>query len=166
MINLIYASDEKNGIGKDNTLPWRVPEDLAKFKELTEESIVVMGGNTWDSLPVPLKNRTTVVFSNSPVCTKIGYPDKHIKGSLSIKNDVLTIQDSFPDRDIFVIGGAYIYKILAPICDTIYHTEIKGEYDCDTFFDFKEHVVDEYRLLDSTEISERCTLNTYTRIKK
>ena len=64
-INMIWAQDINNAIGKDGDLPWRIPEDLKNFKNITNNATIIMGRKTWDSLPIkPLPNRRNIVISS------------------------------------------------------------------------------------------------------
>lgn len=106
--NLIVARDKNNVIGINNKIPWRLKTDLAMFKELTENSVVVMGHNTWLSLPVqPLPNRLNIVLSTTMkehseviVCRDV----KSLKANLQeIKRTV--------NLPVFFIGGQSVYKL-------------------------------------------------------
>ncbi len=75
MITLIVARDRNGAIGKDNTIPWHAPEDLKAFQRETLGGAIIMGRNTWDSLPVkPLKNRLNIVVSSDPNCADLVVP--------------------------------------------------------------------------------------------
>ena len=131
MISAIVAVDENWGIGFNGELLEKIPEDMKHFKELTTNSIVVMGRKTWDSLPIkPLPNRLNMVISRSP---------KEVLGDLSIRIDLneakirLAMADS--NESWFIIGGGQIYKELLPLCDRVYVTKIfKSHENVDTYF--------------------------------
>ena len=131
MISAIVAVDENWGIGFNGELLEKIPEDMKHFKELTTNSIVVMGRKTWDSLPIkPLPNRLNMVISRSP---------KEVLGDLSIRIDLneakirLAMADS--NESWFIIGGGQIYKELLPLCDRVYVTKIFKSYEnVDTYF--------------------------------
>ena len=131
MISAIVAVDENWGIGFNGELLEKIPEDMKHFKELTTNSIVVMGRKTWDSLPIkPLPNRLNIVISRSP---------KEVLGDLSIRIDLneakirLAMADS--NESWFIIGGGQIYKELLPLCDRVYVTKIyKDHENVDTYF--------------------------------
>ena len=131
MISAIVAVDENWGIGFNGELLEKIPEDLQYFKELTTNSIVVMGRKTWDSLPIkPLPNRLNMVISRSP---------KEVLGDLSVRIDLneakirLAMADS--SESWFIIGGGQIYKELLPFCDRVYVTKIfKSHENVDTYF--------------------------------
>ena len=131
MISAIVAVDEDWGIGFNGELLEKIPEDMKYFKELTTNSIVVMGRKTWDSLPIkPLPDRLNMVISHSP---------REVLGDLSIRVDLneakirLAMADS--NESWFIIGGGQIYKELLPFCDRIYVTKIYTSHEnVDTYF--------------------------------
>lgn len=131
MIAAIVAVDEDWGIGFNGELLEKIPEDMKHFKELTTNSIVVMGRKTWDSLPKkPLPNRLNMVISRSP---------KEVLGDLSIRIDLneakIRLAMANPAESWFVIGGGQIYKELLPFCDRVYVTKIfKSHKNIDTYF--------------------------------
>lgn len=124
MIKVIVAHDEEGGIGKDGKLPWSLPEDLKRFKDLTYGHVIVMGRKTWDSLPIkPLPGRTNVVLSSN-----------NVEGAHKTCKSLSEVIDLYPYEDLFIIGGERLYKEAIPITDIIYETAVKGFYDCDVFF--------------------------------
>lgn len=124
MIRAIFAADEKNGIGKNGKLPWpHNSQDLQWFKEMTVGSTIVMGRKTWDSLPKkPLPNRYNIVVTNS---------ENNIEDGPSICTDWYNVRKMLPlmTGDVWIIGGAEILKLAMPICEEIYISRIKGEFD-------------------------------------
>jgi len=143
---LIVAHDERLGIGKDNKLPWHIKEDMKFFRDITttllnsdaggeeKKNVVIMGRKTWESLPdnyKPLPKRINLVLSRNP---NYNLPANVIHSS-SIPEALATLED-INYGHIFVIGGGNIYQdaIKLSAFDTLYVTEIKGQYDCDVFF--------------------------------
>lgn len=132
MFNIILATDENNGIGKNNTIPWINISDLKLFKSLTESTeltkVIIMGHNTMKSLKNGyLKNRINIVITS-----------ENNKNYLNVHNfdRGLELAYSLVGKDpsrIWVIGGGAIYKIALNHTDLnlIYHSQIKGSYDCD-----------------------------------
>lgn len=121
-INVIFAMDHNKAIGKNNLLPWHIPEDLERFRTLTSGQIVVMGKKTWDSLPRPFKplpNRTNVVISRGiPVDVENVYTLTSIPYFLErVKEDPI-----FADKDIWFIGGKRIIEEAIKIADNVYIT--------------------------------------------
>lgn len=128
MISLIAAIGKNNELGKGNTLLWHMPADMKYFTKTTLLHPVVMGRKTFESIGKPLSNRRNIVITRDLSYKKEGIEIKH---SL---NEVL---DLFPDNneEIFIIGGAELYKQTIPIADKLYITHIDAEdRDADTFF--------------------------------
>lgn len=158
-INIIAAMTKERVIGIDNKLPWYIPADLINFKRLTSEKTVVMGRNTYDSLPAkfrPLPNRRNIVISRSmpeqegiDVCRNI---DEAIEKAQSYQTD------------IFIIGGAAIYEQTLPLADRMYLTFIKQKYEGDTFFPkFNEEKWHKQPAPDELKKDSRFELFVYTR---
>lgn len=128
-INAIVAVDNKWGIGKNGDMPWpKLSEDLKRFKKLTSNSLVLMGKNTWLSLPKkPLPDRDNIVISRTLD------EDFAIKMEGEAKN-IITKLKSITEKDIWIIGGADIYQQFLPFCHSVHITKIHGNYDCDTRF--------------------------------
>ena len=126
----ILACDSLGGIGKDGGLPWkRLEGDLPRFKELTENQIVIMGRNTWESLPEkyrPLPNRTNIVVSRQQLTLPKGVG--HI-------NDIDMIEAS---PVVWCIGGAELFNSLLPKINEIHLSKTWDTYDCDTFIDIDQ----------------------------
>lgn len=113
---LIVALDENGLIGRGNTLPWRLPDDLAHFKRLTLGKIVLMGRKTWDSLGRPLPGRDNWVLSRDPAFSAVG---ARRFGTL---NEAL---EAARGRELMVIGGAELYRQALPYCASLYLTEVQ-----------------------------------------
>ncbi|MBT8152960.1 dihydrofolate reductase [Epibacterium ulvae] len=127
MITLIVARDRNGAIGKDNTIPWFAPEDLKAFQRETHGGAIIMGRNTWDSLPVkPLKNRLNIVVSSNPDCA-----------DLVVSSVDLAVVEARAQgyMRIYGIGGAGIYRGMMEIADRLLITEVETEVEgADTFF--------------------------------
>ena len=149
-VNAIVAVDDQWGIGKDGTMPWpHLAEDLKRFKKLTDDSVIVMGKNTWLSLPKrPLPNRDNVIVTRT-----LGQEqdsDFAIKVSGDPKAIITKLKQTF-DGDIWIIGGADIYRQFLPFCNSVYITRIHDDYECDTRF--PTAILERYFMLDYTENS-------------
>jgi dihydrofolate reductase len=130
MIISILASTSAGGIGNQGTLPWpKNSEDLKWFKEHTTGHIVVMGRKTWDDpmMPKPLPNRINCVVSNR-IVDNINV--RRLRGD--IKQEVLTLQAQFPEKNVFIIGGKSVYEATQNIVDRVYLTRMKQNYWADT----------------------------------
>ncbi len=128
-ISIVAAIARGGVIGRDNAIPWRVPEDARHFRALTMGHPVVMGRRTWDSLPTPyrpLPGRRNVVLSRDPDWRAAG---AERAGSL---DEALGLVDGAPR--VFVIGGADVYAAALPIADDLLLTEIDADVDGDTVF--------------------------------
>lgn len=126
MINFIVAVDKNNVIGKDNKLPWRLPEDLKYFKKTTLDKTMIMGRKTFESLPGILPGRNHVVLTRKGINTE--HPQVSSIGSVK---DVLT---KFKNEEIFVIGGSDIFKQFLPYVDKLFITHIDEVFEGDTYF--------------------------------
>lgn len=122
-VRLVWAQGRGGAIGRDNTIPWRVPEDVARFKELTVGHPVVMGRKTWDSLPPrfrPLPGRTNVVVTRDAGWSADGAT---VAGSVA---DALELAGG---DYIGVIGGGEIYRLAMEFATELCVTEIDVEVD-------------------------------------
>lgn len=126
IINLIVAVDENNGIGKNNQLPWHLPADLQRFKSLTTGHPIIMGRKTFESIGRALPHRRNIVISRQSNYTAEDAETVHsIEESLHLCKD---------ENDIFIIGGAQIFKQSLESADFLYLTIIHHNFDSDTFF--------------------------------
>ncbi|GAA6206991.1 dihydrofolate reductase [Cognatishimia sp. WU-CL00825] len=127
MISLIVARARNGAIGKDNDIPWHAPEDLQFFKRETLGGAIIMGRNTWESLPFkPLKNRLNLVVSSQG-----GWGD-HCFGSI---NEAVGCAQAEGYQRIYGIGGAGIYAAMLEMADRLLVTEVDLDIaDADTFF--------------------------------
>ena len=127
-VHLIYARAANGVIGKDGTMPWHLPEDMAHFKQLTHGCPVIMGRKTWDSLPPrfrPLPGRTNIVVTRQPEWNEIG-----TQRSSSL-HDALQIAEQSNATTVWVIGGAQIYAQALPLAQRVEVTEIAQDFDGD-----------------------------------
>lgn len=130
MISAIVAVDENWGIGYQGDLLASIPDDLKRFKELTTNNVVVMGKNTWESLPKkPLPNRINIVIDYIEKSSCL--PNVFFKNLENTKSFI----NLNSNLNFFIIGGGSIYKQLLSICDQVYVTKIYKAYDnVDTYF--------------------------------
>ena len=126
----IAAVDSNWAIGKNNKLLVSIPADMRFFRDHTVNKVVIMGRATLQSFPgaKPLKNRINIVVTRDP---KFYVPDAIIVHSVKEAADAAA---AYPADDVFVIGGASIYRQFLPLCDTAYITKIDYAYDADTYF--------------------------------
>lgn len=128
MLTAIVAMSENNVIGKDNQLLWHLPEDLRRFRNLTTGHNIIMGRKTFESLPGILPNRHHIVLTKENFFVE---DDKRVTFVSSIGGLLALIQSG---EKYFVIGGGEIYRLLLPLCDTIYLTKIHRTIEGDTLF--------------------------------
>jgi dihydrofolate reductase len=124
-LTIIVAVDQQLGIGVNNTLPWRLPEDLAHFKRTTTGHPIIMGRKTFDSIGRPLPNRRSIVITRNP--------DWRHEGVEAVNSLAAAIALT-GGADAFIIGGAQIFVEALPHTDRLIVTEIRKTFDCDTFF--------------------------------
>jgi dihydrofolate reductase len=125
MITLVVAAARNGVIGRRGAIPWRLPEDLKRFKSLTLGHTVVMGRKTWDSLPPknrPLPGRRNVVVTRDADWQAEGAERAALDAALA--------------GDVFVIGGAEIYHAALPLAQRIELTEVQADFDGDAVFTF------------------------------
>lgn len=128
-ISAIVAMNKGDrAIGAGNTLLWKIPEDLKRFKELTTGHPIVMGRKTYESIGRALPNRTNIVITRNP--------DFKADGCIVCANieDALSIAKQEGNEEIFIIGGSEIYKEALPVTNRIYVTLVESDAKGDVFF--------------------------------
>ena len=155
MINIIVATDEDLLIGKKdsrNGMPWNVPEDLQHFKATTLNKTILMGLTTYQAIRRPLPNRKTIVVSFEP------FEDERVEVRSSLEEVIEEYRSS--GEDLFISGGASIYKQCLPIADQLLISRIPGKHEGETYFpNFDEYG---YKLVAQKPF-ETFTLETYKR---
>jgi dihydrofolate reductase len=124
MISFVLAMSENRVIGINNTLPWHLPADLKYFRQLTMGHPVVMGRKTFESIGKPLPGRENIILTRKEEYQASGCRVVHSTESMS----------GLDQGEIFVIGGAEIFKEMLPYADRLYITMIHGSFEGDTFF--------------------------------
>ncbi len=125
IISIIVACDNNGLIGNSNHLPWHIKEDLHHFRETTMGHPIIMGKKTWLSIGKPLDGRLNIILTHDS--------DIKIDGCL-VYNNIESILSDFRNQEIFVIGGASIFKLFLPVVSTIYLTRINHSFIGDTYF--------------------------------
>lgn len=131
----MVAVDEKNGIGKNNDLLVRIPEDHKRLRAVTREHPLVMGRKTFESLGRLLPKRTHIVITRDTQSLKnLSYQPEAIVSS--IEEGIARAKEAPGSDEIFLFGGGQIWKeaLEKDLVDRLYVTEVKGDYDADTFF--------------------------------
>jgi dihydrofolate reductase len=127
VVAIVVAHSTNRVIGRDGALPWRLPSDLRRFRELTSGHTVLMGRRTYESLPDafrPLPGRRNLVLSGEASYSPEG---AEVFSSLAAALDAC-------EGDCFVIGGEVTYRDALPLCERLYATEIEAELEGDAFF--------------------------------
>jgi dihydrofolate reductase len=128
LVSLIVAMDNNRGIGLNNRLPWRLPDDLKRFKSLTLGHHLIMGRKTYESIGRTLPGRTSIVISRNP---DFSAPDCVVVSSLE---GALKLAEANGENEAFVIGGSQIFEKALPLADRIYLTRVHVALPADVFF--------------------------------
>lgn len=126
IVSLVAAMSENRVIGKDGTLPWRLPDDLKFFKRLTLDHTVIMGRKTFDEIKRPLDNRRNVVITRNPAF--------HPHCVTVVPNLAEALALGATEREVFVVGGGEIFREALPRADRLYLTVVHARVEGDTFF--------------------------------
>ncbi|MEI5992554.1 dihydrofolate reductase [Candidatus Enterococcus mansonii] len=152
MLAAIWAQDEQGTIGKDNQLPWHLPNDLKFFKQMTENNTIVMGRKTFEGMGAsPLPNRQTIVLTSDP-----SYQANGVKVFHTV-DEVVKYAEAFSGIT-FIAGGSAVYEEFLPYCDVLYRTVIFYTFEGDT--QFPEVSWDEWTMINLSE-GERDEKNQY-----
>ena len=131
-LSMMVAKASNNVIGRDNKLPWYLPNDLKYFKQVTFGKPVIMGRKTWESLKGPLPGRTNIVITRQP--------DYQAEGAkvVATVGDAITMAENVAfiegQEEAVIMGGAEIYALALPQTERLYLTEVHADVDGDTFF--------------------------------
>lgn len=131
IISLIAALAKNRVIGKNNDLPWHLPDDMKYFMNTTKAHHVIMGRKNYESIPEkfrPLPNRTNIVITRQK---NFQAPNCIVLNSLE---DAITFAKNAGEQELFIIGGAEIYSLGLQYADRLYLTEIDAEIEGDTYF--------------------------------
>lgn len=159
-MKIIVAVDLNWGIGCDGKLLQHIPEDMKFFKEKTIGNVVVMGRETFESLPGknPLKDRINIVLSRDR-----SFKDDRLIICNSIEDTLKELQ-KYENSKVFIIGGETIYKQFLLYCDELYITKIQNEYKADRFFPNVD-MMSNWELIKESEVKEynnvRYVFSTY-----
>jgi dihydrofolate reductase len=160
MINAIFAVDRYGGMGYEGGLPWpKNVKDLAHFKNMTTDHVLVMGRKSWEDpkLPKPLKNRIVYVASHRPVGDAISF-------SGDICEKLIELEIAHPDRKIFVAGGPSLLMAAREVLDRVYLTYFNESYKVDTSINLKEFLQGFLPVQASAGPNFKATFVTYENI--
>lgn len=124
-ISIVVAISENHVIGKDNKLLWYLPNDLKHFKEITSGHTVIMGRKTYESVGKPLPRRRNIIITRQAILIEGCEVVNSIEAALALCAD---------EEEVFIVGGAEIYKQSMHLTDRIYLTIVHKVYDGDSFF--------------------------------
>ena len=159
-IHIICAQDNNGGIGKNNSLPWYISEDLINFKKITSNHTIVMGRKTWDSLPKkPLPNRRNIVLSSQYI--------EEVECYTSIESCIESLKKDHIS-DIFVIGGKMIYDSFFSNADVLHITFIDQIVDgIDTFFPISmDEIKKDYKMIQEISLAKNCIYTKWINLKE
>ncbi len=126
LISAIVAAAENNAIGKDNQLLWHLPNDLRFFKRTTTGHTIIMGRKTYESVGKPLPNRRNIIITRQP-----GYA---VEGAEVVHSLTAAFERCAGQDEVFVVGGAEIYRQALPAVGRIYLTRVHATLPGDSFF--------------------------------
>lgn len=144
MIKMILAIDNTWGLGKDNQLLCRIPDDLKRFKSLTSGHPMIMGRKTFESLPGVLPNRKHFVISK----TMGAHSNDDVIVANSLEKAISEAKKL--DDELFIIGGGSIYKQAANIVEVVYLTEILTSFPADTYFYSLHALLERFRIIEES----------------
>lgn len=128
IVSLIVAMDKKGGIGKNNQLPWHLPSDLKRFKNLTKGHHLVMGRKTYETIGKPLPGRVMIVITQQK--------DYFPKGCMVVNSlgEAIKLAENNHETEVFIIGGGEIFHQAIGHADKIYLTTVHADVDADVLF--------------------------------
>lgn len=129
-ISIIVATAKNHAIGKNNQLLWHLPNDLKHFKDVTSGHTVIMGRKTYDSVGRPLPKRRNIVITRQ---------DIDIEGCEVVPSIDEALERCENEEEVFIVGGAEIYRQALPLTDRVYLTVIDQDFEGDTFFPELNH---------------------------
>ncbi|MCG8437795.1 MAG: dihydrofolate reductase [Pseudomonadales bacterium] len=131
-LSMMVAKASNNVIGRDNKLPWYLPNDLKYFKQVTFGKPVIMGRKTWESLKGPLPGRTNIVITRQPDYLADGAKVvATLDDAVAMAENVAFIEGQ---EEAVIMGGAEIYSLALPQAERLYLTEVHANVEGDTFF--------------------------------
>jgi len=125
IVSIVVAISQNYAIGKDNKLLWYLPKDLKHFKEITTGHTVIMGRKTYESVGKPLPNRRNIIITRQRVMIEGCEVVNSVEAALALCKD---------EAEVFIVGGAEIYRQALHLTDRIYLTIIHENFEGDTYF--------------------------------
>lgn len=138
MIALIVAYTKNHVIGNEGKIPWRIKGEQRRFRELTTGNVVIMGRRSYEEIGHPLPNRFTVVVSNTAK-----FEAENCTTAASLPEAIKKAEELNPGKNIYISGGAGLYREAMDLVETMYITEVDAYIEGDTFFpEFDESLFD------------------------
>jgi dihydrofolate reductase len=140
-ISIFVALSENRVIGKGNTLPWHIPDDFKRMKEVTSGHTIVMGRKTYESIGRILPNRVNIIITRDP--------SYKVEGGIVCSSLEAALEEArkHESEEIFIFGGGQIFEQAMPITEKLYLTVVHQDIDGDTYFpdysDFTEKVFEQ-----------------------
>jgi len=137
MISIIAAMDSAQGIGKNNKIPWHIPQDFKRVKKITNGHPIIMGRKTYESIGKPLPDRTNIVISRNPArFHQLVHDSDNFVSCNSLEEAIKIAKDSRGNDEIFIFGGGQVYQeaMEKGIVDRLYLTIVSGKFRAETFF--------------------------------
>lgn len=157
-ISMIVAYGKNYQIGLNNALLWHIPEDLKNFKRLTNGHHILMGRKTFESIGFPLPNRTSVVLSQNGFSFEGVHTFKEIQ-------EALDFCKQNKEEEVFIMGGAQVYKLAFPYVDRLYLSEVDYDDEADAFLeaiDFSKWTLEEEQHFEAITTSESKNIPSWT----
>ncbi|AME09373.1 MULTISPECIES: dihydrofolate reductase [Gemella] len=145
MVSLIVAYDKEKGIGNENTIPWRIKNDMSRVKELTTGQTIIMGRKTLESIGRALPNRVNRVLTRNP----------EILGNyknIEVFSDDKKILENIKTEKVFIFGGGAIYNKYFDVCDEMFVTEVETVTNTDT--KFPDFSLEEWELIEKEDFKK------------
>ncbi|MGZ3871781.1 MAG: dihydrofolate reductase [Mucilaginibacter sp.] len=125
ILTIVVAISENHAIGKDNKLLWHLPKDLKHFKDITTGHTVIMGRKTYDSVGKPLPNRRNIIITRQDITINGCEVVNSLEAAIALCED---------EEEVFIVGGAEIYRQAIKLTDRIYLTVVHQQFEADSFF--------------------------------
>lgn len=154
-ISIIAAMAENRVIGREGAMPWDLPEDRRRFREITWGHPIIMGRKTFDSIGRPLPGRKNIVLTRQP--------DFRAEGCLVLHDMRSALEACAGSDEVFIIGGGELYREALPLSERIYLTVVHGEFEGDVLF--PELPAGEFREVERLEVRDTipCDFVVYER---
>jgi dihydrofolate reductase len=161
IISIIAAMDDNNLIGNDNQIPWMLPGELKRFRKITMGKPIIMGRKTHESIGCILDGRENIILTNNNSYKK--------EGALIFNNLNAIFEEFSSHKELIVIGGAEIYKLVLPFANKLYLTHIHKKFHGDTWFPkicLSNWEIIEEEVHENKDIQIEYTYKTYFRISE